>query len=69
MLNTENLVRELTKICDTIMVVNKHFQAEAEMNAALHMAANIRPAPLAAAVQTSYEDLVRLINSVQTGTV
>ncbi len=46
----ENTKRELQKVLDVLKVVECHFNHEAEMNAALHMAASVRPAPLCVAV-------------------
>jgi hypothetical protein len=46
----ENTKRELQKVLDVLEVVDRHFGHEAEMNAALHMAASVRPAPLSVAV-------------------
>lgn len=56
-----DLIRQLEKILDTVETTNKHFQAEAEMNAALHMNPTVRPAPLAVAVATARDDLTQLI--------
>ena len=50
---TEDERRELQKVLDTLYAVAKHFFHEANMNAALHMAANVRPAPLHAATDTA----------------
>jgi len=58
---TDDLKRELQKVFDVLVVVDHHFSHEAEMNAALHMATTIRPAPLAAAVSTAMENLSKLI--------
>lgn len=49
----EDVIREVQKILDVLEVVDRHFTHEAEMNAALHMASVVRPAPLAAAVKTA----------------
>jgi len=53
--------RELHKVLDTLLVVESHFRHEAEMNAALHMSREVRPAPLAAAVGTAVGTLERLL--------
>jgi hypothetical protein len=45
-----NVVRELEKTLDLLRIVDRHFLAEADMNAALHMSTDVRPAPLAAAI-------------------
>jgi hypothetical protein len=57
----EDLRRQLEKIADPLDMAAKHFKAEAEMNAALHMAPNVRPAPLAVAIEGARDDLYRLI--------
>lgn len=49
----DDLIRELEKALDVLRVCDRHFSAEAEMNAALHMTENVRPNPLAAAVSTA----------------
>lgn len=53
--------REVQKVLDILEVVQRHFRHEAQMNAALHMAAEVRPAPLAAAVDTAVITLDKLI--------
>lgn len=60
-----DLLRQLQKIADTMEVVEDHFSAEARMNAALHMATSVRPAPLAAAVITARDDLNALIGEIE----
>ena len=57
----DDLRRELEKIAEPLDLAVKHFRAEAEMNAALHMAATVRPAPLAVAIEGARDDLYRLI--------
>ena len=54
--------RELQKVLDTLFVVEKHFYHEANMNAALHMSTEVRPAPLAAAVSVAVSTLERLLD-------
>jgi hypothetical protein len=49
----DNTRRELQKVLDVLDTASDHFTAEAKMNAALHMAATVRPAPLATAVETA----------------
>lgn len=61
----EDLARQLVKVLDVLMVVDDHFTAEARMNAALHMAQTVRPAPLAAAVATSKGELHNLIRELE----
>lgn len=46
-------IREFEKTLDVLEQCERHFSAEAEMNAALHMSNTVRPAPLAAAVATA----------------
>lgn len=62
----ENMKRELSKVLDVLKKANQHFQSEALMNAALHMAETVRPAPLAVAVQGAMQDLERLIGPTVT---
>lgn len=45
-----DVIREFEKALDVLEQCERHFSAEAEMNAALHMSNTVRPAPLAAAV-------------------
>lgn len=61
MRNAQDLRRQLEKIADVVSLANVHFRAESEMNAALHMASEIRPAPLATAIAGASDDLTRLI--------
>lgn len=59
-----DMARELAKIRDAVSGAVRHFDAEAEMNAALHLATEVRPAPLAVAVKTARDDLDRLIREL-----
>lgn len=59
---TNDEKRQLTKVLDTLIVAKEHFFAEAEMNAALHMARDVRPAPLAMAVDRAVLDLAGLLD-------
>lgn len=59
-----NVIRELQKIADVLETAAKHFEAEAEMNAALHMSSTVRPAPLAMAVAGARDDAKRLIETM-----
>ena len=59
-----DLARELTKITDTVSVAVTHFQNQARVDAALHMAVTVRPNPLTVAMEAAYADLVRLINEL-----
>ena len=52
-----DFVRTLDKSLDVLRLVEKAMNAEAEMNATKHMAATVRPVPLAAAVSTLIGDL------------
>lgn len=54
-------IRELEKIADAVDTAVSHFEHEAEMNAALHMAKTTRIAPLGAAMQTAQQSLHGLI--------
>lgn len=60
-----NILRELRKISDTLVVAAEHFEAEAKMNAALHMSLNVHPAPLAAAVVVARDSIGRLIYEME----
>lgn len=55
-----DLARELDKVHEVVTFALKHFRAEAEMNAALHMSPEVRPAPLAAAIDIASHDLARI---------
>lgn len=61
MRDTANLIRDLTKVADVLAKADEHFAAEGAMNAALHMSATVRPAPLASAVAGARADLARVI--------
>jgi hypothetical protein len=58
---TDDEKRRLTKVLDTLIVVQEHLFAEAEMNAALHMA-DVRPAPLAMAVARAVSELAGVLD-------
>jgi hypothetical protein len=60
-----DLVRQLEKVRDTVAMADKHFTAEAEMNAALHMAPTVRPAPLVRGDHGRRDDLDRLIGELK----
>lgn len=49
-MDTANIIREIEKIKDALVWADRHFTAEAQMNAALHMAETVRPAPLASTI-------------------
>lgn len=57
----EDLVRELEKILDALTWADQHFDAEARMNAALHLNATIRPAPLASEIASAKQGVERLL--------
>jgi len=59
---TDDEKRELAKVLDVMIVVKEHLFAEAEMNAALHMSREVRPAPLAMAVDRAVLDLAGLLD-------
>lgn len=52
----EDSVRQIDKALDVLRLVEKSMQAEAEMNAAKHMSAVVRPVPLAGAVSSLVGD-------------
>lgn len=54
-------IRQLQKIRDVLVRADDHFSHEAKMNAALHMAIEVRPAPLASAVSQAMLDLDRIL--------
>lgn len=60
----DDLARQMQKVADVLAVVDRHLTAEASMNAALHMAETVRPAPLAVAVSAAKDDLLRLIGEM-----
>jgi hypothetical protein len=66
-MNSTDVAREVEKIADVLAMADKHFRAEGEMNAALHMATSVRPAPLASAVHGAYEDAVQLVTTIRDG--
>jgi len=53
-------LRELQKAADALAAADRHFQAEAEANAALHLA-EPRPNPLAAKVATQADAARRFL--------
>lgn len=63
----EDMARQLGKVLDAVELAHKHFSAEADMNAALHMSATVRPAPLAVAIESARDDLVLLIGELEEG--
>jgi hypothetical protein len=60
-LEGKDLVRELTKIHDVLIMVDRHLSSKDEMNAALHMAASVRSTPLSVAVRGAMEDLAAIL--------
>jgi len=50
---TPNERRELEKITDALDAAHRHFQAQAEADAALHLASVVRPNPLASLVSVA----------------
>ena len=60
-----DIARELQKVLDVLEIVDRHFLHEAQMNAALHMAITVRPAPLASAVTTTAEQMALLIKQLE----
>lgn len=65
MRDPEDLARELEKVWDVARRANTYFHFHGNMNAALHMAADVRPAPLATAVSNMCADLERLIDELK----
>jgi len=63
-----DLIRDLEKVSDALAAADRHFRAEAEMNAALHMSDTVRPAPLAAAVGTALFTIENVIERVRNET-
>lgn len=61
---SDDLRRELEKIADAVDAAARHFRAQAEADAALHMAATVRPNPLCVTVETAAADLHRLIEEL-----
>lgn len=49
-------LREIEKLLDALTAAGRHFNAEAEMNAALHLTENVMPNPLAAKVNGAVRD-------------
>lgn len=64
-MDAENVIREVQKIADVLEVADRHFTHEAEMNAALHMSAVVRPTPLAQAVHNALVNAVYLIEQLK----
>jgi len=62
-MNDADRIRELEKIQDVLLACDRHFAAEAQMNAALHMSSTVRPAPLAAATAGAVESIRLLIEA------
>lgn len=56
-----DLVRELTKVADAIDAADRHFVAQGEADAALHMAPTVRYNPLSSAIATARDDIHRII--------
>jgi hypothetical protein len=61
-----DLRRELSKIYDVLLLVDEHLAAKDKMNAALHMAREVRSTPLSVAVSGAREDLGALIEGMRT---
>lgn len=64
-MNKQHLIREVQKLSDALAAADRHFAAEAQMNAALHMADTVRPAPLAMTVATALGTAEQLIADLQ----
>jgi len=63
----EDEVRELRKVRATLEWVDRHFDAEAQMNAAKHMNDRVIPNPLAAAAATAFNTIHQLIERYDRG--
>lgn len=59
-----DLARELQKVLDSVKRANTYFHFHGNMNAALHMASDVRPTPLASAMLNAEADLDRLIGEL-----
>ncbi len=62
MTNNNDLRRELVKVLDVLENATIYFQHQSKMNAELHMAKSVRPAPLATAVESATVDLKGFID-------
>lgn len=60
-----DLARELQKIADVITYADRHFVAQGQADAALHMAPTVRYNPLSVAVSTAKYDIHRLIAELE----
>jgi hypothetical protein len=49
----DDATRELEKVLDVLRACARHFNAEAEMNAALHLSDKVLPNPLASKVNSA----------------
>lgn len=52
----KDALREIEKLMDALMAADRHFMAEAEANAALHLSEKVLPNPLAAKVSGAVRD-------------
>lgn len=52
----EDALREIEKLLEALTAAERHFNAEAEMNAALHLSEKVLPNPLAAKVIGAVRD-------------
>ncbi len=57
----EDLIRELTKILDTLAWAEKHLAFQNEANAALHLNERVFYSPLTTQVHNAYESVERLL--------
>lgn len=60
----DNLKRELQKVYDVVCAVDNHLSSKDEMNAALHMASEVRHTPLTSAVKGAKASLLDLIHDL-----
>jgi hypothetical protein len=61
-----DLIREVEKIHDALIAADRHFMAEAQMNAALHLSTDVRPSPLAAKIAVARESAAVLVSRLDT---
>lgn len=65
MRTNDDLRRELQKVSDGVDAAVRHFSAQAEADAALHMASIVRPNPLTVVVEAAADDLHRIIAELE----
>lgn len=63
-MENEDVIREVQKIYDVLNAVCVHLGAKDEMNAALHMSAEVRATPLTSAARTARANAVNLMSNL-----